>query len=514
MSSVPDAEALSLISGDGDRRALRLGPLGRKGERAIVINCAAVGVVLLLLFVLERVGASDIVVGSASLSAPLASILILSWLGRSMEASTFLRADGAGGALVSGLAMTTEFSAILLVPAGLSAAYLRAGGTPWLVGAAVGFAAFAILVAPSLRRTGASGVIDFLRMRLPQTGTARLARIVIAVCVTAVGAGLLWIEAALVNQLAGLLGAAAGTSAMAVMVSTACAVVLLGGMQATTLVNAYLGFLVALAFTVPAVLAQAGLGVTIAALGPLSEVGSLLLAPLPGWSELAFVVLGTMSIPIWALRQSAVGRGRASQPYAWALLIGFVLVAALFVLPERPRSLSETSRVLSLLPSLGWLTAVWGAMTMTLFVTARAVMLLAGQPRTGPAGWLVRTAAIRFLALAGAGCLVWAGASRNWVLEPWMMQALLTGAAVTLAPAVLAAVAWPRAEARGMALAPLLGASGLALGWMGILSPALGAWVGLLSGAAAIVACGYLFDDRAWRMRWLNPTTAFPTAPN
>ena len=95
-----------------------------------------------------------------------------------------------------------------------------------------------------------------------------------------------------------------------------------------------------------------------------------------------------------------------------------------------------------------------------------------------------------------------------------MMQALLTGAAVTLAPAVLAAVAWPRAEARGMALAPLLGASGLALGWMGILSPALGAWVGLLSGAAAIVACGYLFDDRAWRMRWLNPTTAFPTAPN
>ena len=483
-----------------------LGRSDRPGaERPILFACALIGVALALLFVAERMGAEPAVLGIAAVALPLVAVAILAFVGRTIDRGRFLRAGGEGlvsggaGAMTSGFALAAEWAGagvvpfLLLAPASVALSALALGG-------AFGLFAFVVAFAGAIRRAGSLTAADLLGQRL----ASRTLRWTTALASIVALAGLMAFQLVLMRTLLlSLAGAQAGT-VLVLMVAMAAAVIVLGGQRSLTLVGAFLGFFLALAFVVPAFAAILGVeGLT----GPLpvDRAFGLILPGGPAAVLFASGALALVASPVFVSRAGAVRPGALFNAGAWTLLATYVVTAAALI-AYTPTD--ATMSIVETLPTLGWLGAVWAGFAAALFALATHVghdlRRAPGDHRRGDHGRRgtgVAMALTRMAAVLGAGlaaAAVMAETANAWGGVGLVVFLGLVAGVVT--PPLVAAVWWRRVSLAGVLGAQGAGASAtLLMAWPA--SPlALGdtlatGWIGLLAAlpaAAILVAAGYL----------------------
>lgn len=496
-------------------------------ERPILFACALIGLALALLFVAERLGAGGAALGIAAVCLPLVAVCVLAFVGRTVDRGRFLRAGGAtvaeggAGALTSGLALAAEWIGAGVVPFVLLAPSPALAPTPALaLGGAFGLFAFVVALAGAVRRAGSLTAADLVGRRLASRTlrwTTALASIVALI-------GLMAFQLVLMRTLLLALVGEAAAAVLAAMVALAAGVIVLGGQRSLTLVNAFLGFFLALAFVVPAFAALAGLDGLTGPL-PLDRAFALVVPGGPDVVLFAGAALAMAVSPVFVSRAGAVRRGALFGAGAWALLAAYVVMAAALV-AYTPND--ATASIVETLPTLGWLGAVWAGFAAALFAAAthvghdlRRAPGHPDHPRREAADHLRRSdrreavdhvrrgtgvamALTRLAAVIGA-VLAWA--SLGWLDGAAAHAGLvLFGAALSglVAPVLVAAVWWRRVSRTGAFAAQAAGAAVLVAGlWPGSpLAPdaAAAGWVApaaFACAAAALAAVGYLMPRAA-----------------
>ena len=487
----------------------------RHPERPILFACGSVGLLFALLAVLERVGVERSILGALAVALPLTAAGALAVIGRTIERLPFAVDGTRGGTLAGGLALGAEWMGVWLVPA---VVLVAPNGTATVLGTAFGLVTLVLVVAGTLRRTGALTLPAFLARR---TGSAVAALAVAPAAALAVGALCLFQLALLHTLLVPFVGTGADATLLALLAAAAL-VCLVGGQRSLTLVNAFLAFFLTLAMVVPALAAIAGVEGLTAAL-PLDRSFA---AALPGAGEgpvanllvLGALALTAVALPTHAARLAAVRAGGLSQAGAWAMLTGYVTMTAAALAFARANvssgllvAANGEPSILSVLPALGWLGAVWAGAAMSLFTLAvilardlrpRAPNGLAAAPWMDTGG----LAAMRLLFIAvvlavlalAAGLVPWPAGLFTVETAGLALSLVVATSVGLLTPALLAGIFWRHVTWPGLFLGQVAGA---ALVWL--LWPLVGTLA--LAFAAGAANSGAIFAGSFATPRRLRP---------
>ena len=465
----------------------------RRPERPILLACASVGAMFAALAVLERVGVERTVLGTLAVALPLAAVAVLALMGRTIDRLPFVVDGARGGALGNGLALGGEWMGVWLVPAAVLLPAATGGGTgvtaPLVLGSAVGLVCLAVAVAGAVRRAGALSAASFVALRT-QSAWAGLA---VALPAAAAICGLAVFQMALLRALLVPFVDGSADTALWLLASAAALVCLVGGQRSLTLVSAFLAFFLALAVVVPALSALAGIEGMSATL-PLDRLFAAALPGAPsvaaapgagavaGWAgslgalaQFAALALAALALPTFTLRLASVRPGAPTQATAWAMLAGYVVFTAAAIAFGRLAGTAglavnvhgQTS-ILSELPALGWLGAVWAGLAMSMFALAALVAQDLRVRRRSPAlGWADMRAVVtmRLVFIALPPVLLFAGLREGWFAQLDVDAARLAAgvcvvaAAGSIAPPLVLAIHWRWITAPAVVLAQVAAAA-------------------------------------------------------
>ncbi|RMF08422.1 MAG: hypothetical protein D6773_02610, partial [Alphaproteobacteria bacterium] len=215
------------------------------------IFASAIAALVLVLAMVEQLGAPKLWISHVMILTPLALLLCVTALTRTLDKHEFMAAGRRVPAVYGGLSMAATMIGGTGFFALTGALYLIGFDALALaLGAAAGFVLTAVLITPYLRKSGAYTLPGFFRQRLK----SRVAGAAAALLLIPPALLLIAAEMRLGGFVASLFVSVSFEAAIAAGAALAIAIVIIGGMRSVAWTQAVLYFLVITAFLVPLVI--------------------------------------------------------------------------------------------------------------------------------------------------------------------------------------------------------------------------------------------------------------------
>lgn len=427
------------------------------------IFASAFAAMVLMLLMLEQLGADDQLMRAAMLMGVLSMIVAIGAASYTREPLEYFASGRRVPAVYCGIGMAISAFGATGIAGFTGMLFINGYDALWLVnGGIAGFVVTAVLLAPFLRKFGTFTIPTFLGRRFD----SRMLRIVSAALLAVPTLLMLAAELSIGSRAVAWLSGGSVAIAMLVMVLAIFIGVVLGGMRSLTWSNVATAIVVGAALFVPAAiiavllgylpLPQLSQGPVIRGIGRVEAIQGL---PIMAQSFL------TLQLPADALQPIAK---RFSEPFGSISPLAFVLatlttMAGVAASPWTLPRMATAPGVYEARKSLGWATFFFGTIMMTCATAAvfmRHYLLdVTGTSAAAPPQWLGVLSAEGFAEITTAGtrlAMTSISFDRDSVLLALPLAAGLPLIFAYLAAAGIVAAAFAAATATALTLANLL----------------------------------------------------------